>query len=37
MHAADSYRVDWYGTEIDPICIDCYEKKSENNENKHVH
>ena len=37
MHGADSYHVDWYGTEISPICVDCYGKKSENNENKHVH
>jgi hypothetical protein len=27
VHGADSYYVDWYGTEISPVCVDCYEKK----------
>jgi len=26
VHTSDSYWVDWYGTEIKPICVDCYKR-----------
>ena len=25
-HSASSYWVDWYGTELKPICVDCYKR-----------
>ena len=25
-HSASSYWVDWYGTEVKPICVDCYKR-----------
>ena len=27
VHSASSYWVDWYGTELKPICVDCYAQK----------
>ena len=26
VHSADSYWCDWYGTELKPICVDCYKR-----------
>ena len=26
-HTPNSYWCDWYGTELEPICVDCYKKR----------
>ena len=27
IHTPNSYWCDWYGTELEPICVDCYKKR----------
>ena len=29
VHRSESYWADWYGTELKPICIDCYRGHNE--------
>ena len=26
VHTSEAYWADWYGTEVKPICVDCYKR-----------